>query len=115
MFDKMRDAVFGAFLLPLVVAGSVGSVPGRHNERGIDSRPLSNDDTTFLFLHRFPQSASLNEVLSPSVKRRQFAILVFKPSGDETEFHCMHSVRVSALFSTYHRSKGTRSDIVSGW
>ena len=81
----------------------------------MDGKPLSNSDATFLLLHRFPQSPGLDEILGPGIKSGQFAILVFKPSGDETKFHCMHGTRVSVLLSTYHRSKGTRSNIVPGW
>ena len=115
MPDKVRNTVFGTFLLPFIVAGPVGSASGGGEERELDDRPLGDDNAPFLFLHGFPQSASFDEILSPGVERRQFVILVLKPSGDEAEFHCMHNVRISLFLSTYNRSKGTRGDVVPGW
>ena len=115
VLNKVRDAVFRAFLLPFVIAGSVGSVARKHKGRGLYDIPLGNDDTPFLFLHRFPQSAGFDEILGPGIESRQFAVLLLKPSGDEAEFHCVHNVRISVLLSTYHRSKGTGSNIVPVW
>ena len=68
VLNKVRDAVFRAFLLPLVIAGPVGSASGRHEEIELCDEPLGNHDTPFLFLHGFPQSASFNEILSPGVE-----------------------------------------------
>ena len=111
----MRNTIFRAFLLPFVIAKPVGSVSGGHGGIELYDKPLGDDNTPFLFLHGFPQSASFDETLSPSVESRQFVILVLKPSGDEAEFHRMHNVRISLLLSTYNRSKGTRGNVVPGW
>jgi len=115
MLDKVRDAVFRTFLLPFIVAASVGLVSRRHKEREFGGRPLSDDDTSFLFLHGFPQSASFDEFLGLGIESRQFVVLVLKPSGDEAKFHCVHTIRISVLLSAYHRSKRTRGNIVPGW